>query len=160
MAKGSPSLIALLGVLAVAGYQNRDRLGEMLRSQSDTTGDGTARTDQSSSGGGLMDSLRQMAGGAGAGGLMGGLSEMVERFTGSPQRAKAESWIGTGQNEAIGPDEMEQALDEDTIAELVEKTGLSRSELLSRLSQTLPDAVDQATPDGEFPVSLQEPRSI
>ena len=77
---------------------------------------------------------------------MVGLSEMVERFT--------------GQNTTIRPDKMEQALDEDTIAELVEKTGLSRSELLARLSQTLPDAVDQATPDGEFPVSLQEPRSI
>jgi len=156
-------MIALLGLLAVAGYQNRDKIGEMLNSRS---GDGSARNPldgrgQTDSQGGLMDGFRQMAGGAGAGGLMGGLSEIFERFSGSQHRAKAQSWVGTGQNETIGPDELEQTLDEETITELVEKTGLSRSELLARLSKTLPDAVDLATPGGDFPaVSMQEPRSI
>jgi hypothetical protein len=28
MARGMPSLAALLGLVAVAGYQNRDKLGE------------------------------------------------------------------------------------------------------------------------------------
>lgn len=163
MAKGSPSMIALLGLLAVAGYQNRDKIGEMLGSGPD---DGSDRNPLDARGqtdrqGGLLDGFRQMAGGAGAGGLMGGLSEILERFSGSRHRAKAQSWVSTGQNETIGPDEMEQTLDEETITELVEKTGLGRSELLVRLSQTLPDAVDQATPNGELPaVSLQEPRSI
>lgn len=165
MAKGSPSMIALLGLLAVAGYQNRAKIGDMLRSPSGGgTGEGTSQfgaTGQTDSQGGLMDGFRRMAGGAGAGGLMGGLAELVERFSGSSHRAKAQSWVSTGQNESIGPDELEQTLDEETISELVEKTGLSRSELLSRLSETLPEAVDQATPDGEFPsVSMQEPRSI
>ena len=83
------------------------------------------------------------------------------RSSGCKSTAKAKSWVSTGHNESIGPDEVEQALDEETIAELVEKTGITRSELLSRLSLTLPDAVDQATPSGEFsPLMLQEPRSI
>ena len=30
MAKGMPSMVALLGLLAVAGYQNRDKLGGLL----------------------------------------------------------------------------------------------------------------------------------
>ena len=34
---GFPSMTALLGLLAVAGYQNRDKIGEMLK---DLTGGG------------------------------------------------------------------------------------------------------------------------
>ena len=30
MSRGMPSLTALLGLLAIAGYQNRDKLAEML----------------------------------------------------------------------------------------------------------------------------------
>ena len=30
MSRGFPSMTALLGVLAVAGYQNRDKLAELL----------------------------------------------------------------------------------------------------------------------------------
>lgn len=163
MAKASPSLVALLGLLAVAGYQNRDKLGELInaRSGDDPNKDPFGASGQADSQGGLLEQFRQMAGGAGSGGLMGGISELFERFSGQQHQAKAQSWIGTGRNETIAPDELEQALDEETIAELVEKTGLSRSELLSRLSQTLPDAVDQATPSGQFPpLSAQEPRSV
>ncbi len=162
MAKGSPSLVALLGLLAVAGYQNRDKLGELINSRSGNDADRNrfGASGQADSQGGLLDQFRQMAGGADSGGLMGGISELLERFSG-PQQAKAQSWIGTGRNESIDTDELELALDEDTIAELVQKTGLSRSELMSRLSQTLPDAVDQATPNGQFPpLGLQEPRSF
>lgn len=163
MAKGSPSMIALLGLLAVAGYQNRDKLGAMLNTPAgdDPNRNPFGAAGQADSQGGILENLRQMAGGAGSGGLMSGLSELFERFSTPQTQAKAHSWVSTGQNESIAPDELEQALDEDTIAELVEKTGLTRSELLSRLSQTLPDAVDQATPNGQFPpLDMQEPRAI
>lgn len=169
MAKGSPSMIALLGLLAVAGYQNRDKLGAVLNAHP-ATEDDPNRTgpDDTAPGanvhsadqGSLLDSFRQMAGGATGGGLMAGLAEMFDRFSSPGHQAKAQSWVSTGRNESLAPDELEQALDDETIAELVEKTGLSRSELLSRLSKTLPDAVDQATPDGRFPpLSIPEPRS-
>lgn len=155
MAKGSPSLIALLGLLAVAGYQNRDKLGEMLNDREPAD-----PNRQASGQGGLMDGLRDMFGGGG-GNPMGGLSELFERFASPVQRAKVDSWVQSGPNAALAPDELEQALDEETIAELVAKTGLSRDELLSRLSTSLPDAVDQVTPDGQFPpISATEPRSI
>jgi uncharacterized protein YidB (DUF937 family) len=88
---------------------------------------------------------------AGGGDLMTGLSEMFERFSGTEHQTKAQSWVGTGPNDPLAPDEVEQALDGDTIAELLEKTGLNRSDLLSRLSQILPEAVDHVTPDGKMP---------
>lgn len=146
----NPSLVALLGLLAVAGYQNRDRLAEVMNGR--TVGDVARDGGQ----GGLLDGLRGESGG-----LLGGLSELFGRFAAPHQKAKVDSWVQRGPNAAISSDELAQALDEDTLAELVQKTGLSRQELLSRLSTTIPDAVDQATPDGVFPpISAQEPRSI
>jgi uncharacterized protein YidB (DUF937 family) len=159
MAKGSPSLVALLGLLAVAGYQNRDKLRDLIqeRPSSDPYGD----PRETSSQGGLMDTLRTLAGGAGTSGMMGGLGELFDRFAKPHQQAKMQSWVQQGPNAALSPVELEEALDEDTIAELTAKTGLSRDELLHRLSATLPDAVDQVTPDGQFPpISMTEPRSI
>jgi uncharacterized protein YidB (DUF937 family) len=154
MAKGSPSLVALLGLLAVAGYQNRDKLAEVLNGR--PTDDPSREPGQ----GGLLDRPLQGTG-QGSGGLLGGLSELFERFATPHQRAKVDSWVQRGPNAPLAPSELEAALDEDTLAELVEKTGLSREELLSRLSTALPEAVDQATPDGQFPpISMREPRSV
>lgn len=154
MAKGSPSLIALLGLLAVAGYQNRDKLSEVLNARA---------TDPSRPGSqdGPMDGLRQMLGGAGGGGVMSGLSELFERFSNPVQKAKVDTWVQRGPNAPLAADELAEVLDEETLAELGAKTGLSREELLSRLSTSLPEAVDQATPDGLFPpITMPEPRSI
>lgn len=159
MAKGSPSLVALLGLLAVAGYQNRDKLRDLMQDRLPADSNGDPR--EMSSQGGIMDNLRSLAGGAGAGGMMGGLGELFDRFAKPHQQAKVQSWVQDGPNAALSPTELEEALDEDTIAELAAKTGLSRDELLQRLSTTLPDAVDQVTPDGQFPpISMTEPRSI
>ncbi len=84
----------------------------------------------------------------GSAACLGGLSELFGRFGAPLQQAKVQSWVQRGPNAPLSASEMEQALDEETIAELVAKTGLSREELLHRLSSALPEAVDQATPDG------------
>ena len=51
----------------------------------------------------------------------------------------------------LPPDQLQQALGEDTIQSLMQKTNLSREELLGRLSTVLPQAVDGLTPDGRVP---------
>ena len=61
------------------------------------------------------------------------------------------SWVGTGPNREVAPHELEQAIGEDTLADLQEHTGLSRDELLSRLTRELPRAVNDYTPQGRLP---------
>lgn len=156
MSRGFPSMTALLGLLAVAGFQNRDKIAEMLRG-SGSNASGAPGQDQAQGGlGGLLGNL----GGGGMGGLLGGgLGELVESFKQNGQGDVAESWVGTGPNRQIAPDQLEQAIGPDVLAALTQRTGLSREELLSRLSTTLPEAVDKYTPDGRLPDTTDMPRS-
>lgn len=134
---GFPSLTALLGLLAVAGYQNRDKIGEWLRGATQPAGEPER----------LPGSSGASPNGAG-GGLLGGLGELVDRFTQSGQGQKADSWVRQGPNEEVAPPDVERALGPDLIAAITRQTGLSRDELLERLSAVVPKAVDSSTPDG------------
>ncbi len=163
MRKGSPSMIALLGLLAVAGYQNRDKIAGMMPRNSTAdnrpptshmpTDDGPfhmpATARETGPGAGVIDNLRGLL--SGNGGLAAGLAELIGRFTNPVQSARAQSWVGTGPNSELGSEELHDILDDDTLDELSQKTGLTRMELLTRLSAALPEAVDRLTPQGRMP---------
>jgi uncharacterized protein YidB (DUF937 family) len=146
MSRGFPSMTALLGLLAIAGYQNRDKIAEMLGglSKPGSAGQGSI--------GGLLGQLRGSLGGAGAGGILSnGLGELIDRFKQSGQGETAESWVKTGPNKQCTAAQLEQAIGPEVLATLSEQTGLSREELVSRLCRELPDAVDKYTPQGRIP---------
>jgi uncharacterized protein YidB (DUF937 family) len=150
MSRGFPSMTALLGLLAIAGYQNRDKLAEMLQGSDVNRPDapGQAPGRQQGGLGGLLGNL----GGAGVGGLLGGgLSELVENFKRNGQGEVAESWVGRGPNKEVAPQQLEQAIGPDVLEELSRQTGMTRDEILAKLSRELPQAVDQYTPDGRIP---------
>jgi len=83
--------------------------------------------------------------------LGGGLGSLVESFNQSGHGDVIGSWIGTGQNHAIAPHDLQGALGDDTVEALSRETGMPRDELLSEFSHTLPDVVDRLTPDGRLP---------
>ena len=144
MARGMPSLAALLGLVAVAGYQNRDKIGEFVK--------GLASSDPSSATGGMIASAKKaIAGSPAATSITGGLGELVDHFTKSGQGDTAASWIGKGANIPITDTQMEKTLGADLIDSLVKQTGLTKEELLARLAKTLPEAIDKLTPDGKVP---------
>lgn len=152
MSRGIPSMTTLLGLLAVAGYQNRDRLVELLKGA--TSGDARQRGASSQQGslGGLLGNLGGTLGTGGVGGfLSGGLGELLERLKQNGQGDTAESWINKGPNKELSALELKQAIGEDVLTKLEQQTGLSQEDLLARLSRELPAAVDQYTPDGRIP---------
>src|SRR6476646_4204393 len=131
MSRGMPSMTALLGMLALAGYQNRDKLAEMFNnaagSLSKPEGGGQPRAQ-----GDMLSSLGGMLGGAGVGSLLGGgLNELLEQFTKNGQGETAESWVGNGPNKEVSPPQLKQAIGQDVLATLVQRTGLSEEELLT-----------------------------
>jgi uncharacterized protein YidB (DUF937 family) len=154
-----PSMVALLGLLAVAGYKNRDRITEMLGGMKQTPA-GSGRPDPSGSGG-VLGGLGGLLGGASAGSVLsGGLGELIDRFRRNGQSPAADSWVGRGANQPIGSTQLEQALGPEVLDTLSQATGLSREELLSRLSRELPEAVDQLTPEGRLPTEEEAARLI
>jgi uncharacterized protein YidB (DUF937 family) len=150
MSRGLPSMTALLGLLALAGYQNRDKLGELLKGATGNNAPGAG--NQQGPVGGLQGNLSGALEGGGVGGLLsGGLGELLERFKQNGQGDAAESWINKGANKELPPPQLKQAIGADVLAALEQQTGLSQEELLARLSRELPAAVDQYTPDGRLP---------
>jgi uncharacterized protein YidB (DUF937 family) len=149
MSRGLPSMTALLGLLALAGYQNRDKLAELLKGAGSTQ---PGASNQQGQLGGLLGNLSGGLAGGGIGGLLsGGLGELLERFKQNGQGDAAESWINKGPNKDLPPPQLKQAIGADVLAALEQQTGLSQEELLARLSRELPAAVDQYTPDGRLP---------
>jgi uncharacterized protein YidB (DUF937 family) len=139
MARGMPSLAALLGLLAVAGYQNRNKIGEFIK----------GLDDPSSPAGGMLERVKKGMGDSPmAISIKDGVGELVERFKQNGQGAAAESWVARGANTTISDVQVERALGSDLVDALVKQTGLSREELLTRLAITLPEAVDKLTPEG------------
>jgi uncharacterized protein YidB (DUF937 family) len=72
----------------------------------------------------------------------------------------AKSWIGTGPNKLISPDDIEKALGPEKVNTLAEQAGLSRVALLSGMSEQLPEMVDQLTPHGRLPTEEEASRWV
>lgn len=141
MARGMPSLAALLGLLAVAGYQHRDKIGEYIK----------GLDDPSAPGGGVLERVKTGLGDSPmAISIKNGLGELVQRFKQNGQSAAVDSWVAQGPNTPISDMQVEKALGSELVDGLVKQTGLSREELLSRLAKILPETVDKLTPEGRI----------
>ena len=150
-------MTALLALLAMAGYQNRDKIAEWLKTAQSKM---NSPTEGSGAGAGAGGSLPGKLGGLLAGTSVGemlsnGLRDLVDSFKQAGHGEAADSWVGHGANKQIGPSDLEKAIGPDVLATLSQHTGLSREEILARLSKTLPEAVDKYTPDGRIPSAAE-----
>ncbi len=83
----------------------------------------------------------------------GGLAGMVEAFQQKGLGDLMSSWIGTGNNLPISPDQMRNGIGEGRLRSLAEHAGLSEESASSQLSDLLPGLIDKLTPDGNLPDS-------
>jgi uncharacterized protein YidB (DUF937 family) len=80
-----------------------------------------------------------------------GLGGLMEKFRKGGLEEIIKSWIGTGANKPISPNQLHQALGPETVDGLSQETGLPRDDLLSQLSRLLPEVIDKLSPDGKLP---------
>lgn len=85
------------------------------------------------------------------GGFLGGLAGLVQQFKQNGHGDVINSWVGSGQNQPINPEQLHQALGPDAVNNLSRMTGLSSQDLVSELSRVLPGIVDKLTPQGRVP---------
>jgi uncharacterized protein YidB (DUF937 family) len=166
----SPLTMAVLGLLAYKAF--RSFTGNQPSAETVGTPPGTqpasrpgGATNAGMPGGGLGDLLSGGLGGlltSGAAGsvLSGGLNELLKQFQQSGQGDVAKSWVGTGPNKAISPNDLAKTLGSDQIDTLMTQTGMSRDELIAGLSQVLPEVVDKLTPQGRVPTEQELSRSL
>lgn len=139
MSSQSTMLKALLGLAVVAGWQNRDKIGDFVKNMSQ--------------GGGVGDLLGKLGGAVGGAtqNPAGGLGGLVDQLKKAGLGEKADSWVSTGPNKPITEPEMEKGIGGDVVDELAKQVGIPRDELLKRLTQVLPEMVDKMTPAGKIP---------
>jgi uncharacterized protein YidB (DUF937 family) len=81
----------------------------------------------------------------------GGLQGLINKFQQQGLGETVNSWVSTGPNKAISPDDVHRALGPDLLQQLSAKSGLSVQDLAQKLSTILPEAVDTMTPNGRVP---------
>src|SRR5947209_12137981 len=116
----SPMVKALMLALAAKAYHDyRNRGAEPGGPMPSGPG-----PDPSSGGGGGLGGLLGGLGGGGLGGLLAGLGGagalggLVDQFRQRGFGDQVNSWVGTGQNQPIAPDQLDQAVGSDTIDQL------------------------------------------
>jgi uncharacterized protein YidB (DUF937 family) len=117
---------------------------------------------------GLMDQLGQAVGGAmggqtgqnpllqavtsllGQNSGVGGLAGIVQAFQKNGLGDIVNSWVGTGKNLPITPDQIKQGLGSDFLNQFAGKAGVSPDAASTQLSSLLPDMIDKVTPNGKI----------
>lgn len=173
----SPLAMGLLALLAYKTMKGQGPLGGLFGSgaaqgtvQGTAQGTSKATTGETEPGGGglsswLQNGLQSGLGGALAGGaagsvISGGLNELLKRFEQNGFGGAAQSWVDHGPNQPVSPGDLEQAAGTDTLDALAREIGMSRDQLVQRLSAELPQAVDRLTPQGHVPTPEQAAQSV
>ena len=132
----SPTVLAVLGLLAYRTLKGKGRLADLLGGSPQAPGAPAGNSP---------------AAGLSGGALLGGLTDLLNRFRQNNPNSAAESWVSSGPNQPISSDELERALGGERIEWLMAQTGMTKDQLLAGLAASLPDAIDKLTPDGRVP---------
>lgn len=81
----------------------------------------------------------------------GGLQGLVQSFHEKGLGGVASSWVSTGPNAPVTPDQIHQVLGSEQVTALAAKAGISPEIAGSAIAQLLPGIVDKLTPNGQVP---------
>jgi uncharacterized protein YidB (DUF937 family) len=87
-----------------------------------------------------------------------GLGTLLERLTHGGLGGPVKSWVGSGENQHVAPDQLHMALGPEVVDQLEQQTGMPRDQLLGELSRVLPQVVDKLTPHGRMPTHEEAQR--
>jgi len=81
----------------------------------------------------------------------GGLSKIMQGAQQAGLSAQADSWVGTGENQAIDPQQAKAVVGDDTVRELAQQAGVSEDEAAAVLAKVVPQVVNGVSPNGQLP---------
>ncbi len=80
-----------------------------------------------------------------------GLAGLAKNFQSQGLGDIFSSWVSTGENQPIRPEQLQSALGQETLQQLSSGTGMSLQAALPLLAQLLPAVIDKLTPQGQLP---------
>lgn len=80
-----------------------------------------------------------------------GLAGLVRTFEQQGLGSIVASWIGTGANQAISPEQLTQVLGAERIQAIASKLGIAPETVTSQLTTVLPQIINHVTPAGSVP---------
>lgn len=81
----------------------------------------------------------------------GGLAGIVKQFSDKGLGDIVSSWVGTGQNLPVSPEQIQKGLGSGAVQDIATKLGISTDDASAGLAQMLPNVIDKLTPDGKVP---------
>lgn len=133
-----------------------DLLGTLLKGLAG--GGASAGAGGPAGGGGVLESVRDMLGSqhpevaeSSQGGAGGGLDDLIKGFQNAGMGDVVSSWIGTGTNMPVSPEQVERGLGRERVERAAQQSGLSLEALLPVLAAALPMLIDTLTPKGQVP---------
>jgi uncharacterized protein YidB (DUF937 family) len=81
----------------------------------------------------------------------GGIEGILAKCQQAGLGQQAQSWIGTGQNMPISADALSTIFGQGKLGQLAQQCGIPAGEAVGGLAQTLPNIIDQMTPNGQIP---------
>jgi uncharacterized protein YidB (DUF937 family) len=86
---------------------------------------------------------------------VGGIDGLMQKFDAAGLGDTVKSWVGTGENAAVSPEQVKEALGTEELEKVASEAGVSADQAANGLSKLLPDMVDKLTPDGVIPSTDQ-----
>jgi uncharacterized protein YidB (DUF937 family) len=86
---------------------------------------------------------------------IGGISGLQKMFHEKGLGGLVSSWIGSGPNLPISGDQLQSVLPGDALDQAARKFGVDPSQLISMMTQLLPQVVDKMTPTGQAAAAAQ-----
>lgn len=81
----------------------------------------------------------------------GGLAGLVQSFESKGLGSTVSSWVGTGANQAITPQQIQQVLGNEQLQKFASEHNIDVNQVSTHLAQILPVVVDKLTPNGQVP---------
>jgi len=83
----------------------------------------------------------------------GGLSGLVQQFHTAGFASVVQSWVGTGPNQPITAQQIQQALGNEKVKAIAARLGVDTNVVSQKLATILPEVVNHLTPNGQVPVA-------
>ncbi len=85
-----------------------------------------------------------------------GLSGVVEQFRNGGMADAVNSWVGTGENQPVSAEAIQQVLGETQMGEIADRFRLTSEQVSSGLAAVLPELINHLTPNGQVENSSNE----